>query len=211
VLEYLEASRAAESEAQAEAQAQIAERTAALERAEAAAAREREAQAAVAVSQRRFRNVSYAAVVGSSLLALLALGLGYTALNTSVWLIKRSSQLYAADAEMLIRNKRYADAMLVALHGDPGARGQWETRLLRPSVGFEKVQEVLQRAYALKTNADGRPDSISGLPVTEQVKRACENLLATGIPKLSKDAFAALEKPLNAEPCKGVWPRQAKE
>ena len=157
VKQYIDLCDAAERRRATEARAQLAEREAALNEAEAANVRaaaatdakdraDEKARAANAKADRRARLIMLIAVSGPIFL-LGAAGIGYAALNNAVVLAKVKSKIWAAQAEGLMNRQNYAEAMLMALGGDPAEDGRWEVRLSHPKTGFEQARSALKNAY----------------------------------------------------------------
>jgi hypothetical protein len=143
---FLNASDIAERRRTSEAATQLAEREEALRRAEAAARAQAAALAGKEKSDRQARAVSLVALVTGVLLAVVALGLGYSAVNTTVELRKGKAALFAREADALSEQGQYAKAMLMALAGDPAAQARWETRWLQTE-GFAAARSALVRAF----------------------------------------------------------------
>ncbi len=140
VREYLAASGDAEQHRQVAAKAQLQEREQALKTAEAAVADSRAAQ------HKLKRFTQWALGGGVALLLLAAIG-NFFAVTTTLDANDRRAALFATAANRLSQQGEYQKAMLVALSGDPSARGGMIERLFRPD-GNKATRAALTRAFA---------------------------------------------------------------
>ena len=148
------------------AQAQLAEREQSLKLVEDANARERQALEAKAAVARRARRITTILLSVASVLFLLSLGFGYSAVNTTAQLHKQKATDLGRDAAALFAKAQPAPALVAVLAGDPAASLKWETSLLTP----DGVTEALK---ALDLIMAGIGHDVSTLEPRDKVARAC--------------------------------------
>ena len=148
------------------AQAQLAEREQSLKLVEDANARERQALEANAAVARRARRITTILLSVASVLFLLSLGFGYSAVNTTAQLHKQKATDLGRDAAALFAKSQPAPALVAVLAGDPAASLKWETSLLTP----DGVTEALK---ALDLIMAGMGHDVSTLEPRDKVARAC--------------------------------------
>ncbi len=123
VRDYIAASETAGEQRKAEAQAQIAERESALAQAEAALAQKARAD----------KLARRATLIGGGVAAVLILisgWLSFTAARATHTAGENRSAIFAGEADAPMADNRHAEAMLIALAGDPAARRGWFEQLM---------------------------------------------------------------------------------
>lgn len=160
VADYISASEAAEARRTAEATAQIAEREKTLQTAEAAVKQAAEAQAARTRAQGRFRNLAIFSLAAGLILMAGALWASWIAATNYAESKAQTASVFALASTKLANEGRNAEAMLMALYGDPAAAADPVQQFFHKT-GYEPARNALSRAYT-----DNQLEGIFRVPTT---------------------------------------------